>query len=53
MSMTAGCTCPQCKKGNMQYTGRDKNGPNSSYQRILQCNHCKWEATEDKVRNDN
>lgn len=50
MSITAGCNCTQCKKGMMQYTGKDKSGPNSSYQRILICNSCGWEATEDKVR---
>jgi predicted Zn-ribbon and HTH transcriptional regulator len=56
MQMIAGCKCPQCRSseaGMMQYTGRDKTGPNSSYQRILKCNECGWEATEDKVRHNN
>jgi predicted Zn-ribbon and HTH transcriptional regulator len=52
MSMKAGCSCPQCKgKGMMQYTGRDVNRSGGThYQRILKCNNCGWETTEDQVR---
>ncbi len=51
MSVKAGDTCVQCKKGMLVYTGRDAvYTSNNTYQRILKCNNCSWEVKEDQVR---